>query len=425
MVVVVMLTLLVMVMGMFQLRTRAGIEAIQMGQSIRAFWMAEAGLQDALQRLTLPEYRNYDSYSNSVGNGSYEINVTDISSSTIPYPKTTYTVVSVGRDGGFNRRVQQMLSISQALKPALVLQGDADLSSNSKIDGSVLLLNGEFSTHNHTTEIMEYVYGENVMGGGIYEQAQIPPEVEPPDLDTHFYFSKIDAVHYNTNALPLTLLGGSISGSVTYDADVRYSTALSVAPNTEITTSGDLFFDADTTFNGAVTIYCGGNLSIDRKTALPPGSVVIAREAVNLSAQTTFNQQVRIFSGADITIGSQASFDGGSILYAHGDLVIASGGAISVDDSGKGIMLLANGGIDIRSNLNVFKGVIYANTGPVKIAPNSEIYGAVVALAGLSAGSNVDFHEDYSVFDWDAGEIGISWEDEVITKGIWLELPPL
>ena len=114
MIVVVMLVVTVMIMGLYKLQERAGVEVVYARQSKQAFWLAEAGLQDAIQRLNWQSgYRgNPTNFTANLGFGSYQVSVPKVESdfwATNP-DTTNYTIVSTGTVKDFKRRVRQVVS---------------------------------------------------------------------------------------------------------------------------------------------------------------------------------------------------------------------------------------------------------------------------------------------------------------------------
>jgi Tfp pilus assembly protein PilX len=439
---VIVLTLGILVIGMFKLQETGAVGVVYEEQSKQAFWIAEAGLQVALQRFGYQSaYRsNPVSFTNAYGtNGSYMVTIPNVDPVSlvdigdgILVNGTNYTIEVVGtvQVGGlktFNRRIRHEISAVPGSKYVIeTVDGNTTFHSNTKVYGSLISFNGTVDSGNNATVVFtDYIFSDTVVGNGSYTQAEVPP-LDPPTLTTSIYTDQIDTIFENSSA-PNLSISSSTEGTTNHDANVTYTAALTVDSGATITTSGDLRFSQTTTFDGPVVINAGGDVIFDNSTDLPADSIIIAKGDVSLSSQTVLGSNVRIYSGGDFTIGAQANIDGGTIIYADEDLTVSSGGANTIDASGIGIVLLANESISINSNMEPFKGIMYANTGQIELNANMDIYGTVIGGIGFDAASNVDFYYDPSVFAWDLSSdtgIGINFNDALLVKGRWQELPP-
>lgn len=430
MVMLVMLLISVLAIGLFKLSDADAVETVYMKQSKQAFWLAEAGLQDAIQQLNwLQSYRDAPvAFSNSYGTGSYAVNISNIEAHSAVIEGTNYTIISTGYVRGQNRRVQQIVTTFPGSKFAIIGNtGSSSFNSNAEIHGSIIQFEGSVDTGNNDGVVVDdYIFADTVTGGGDYTQAPVPL-IDSPSLDTAIYTDQINAITKNESAPNLSSGISSISANTNFDANVTFNnSSLSIDSGVIIQSTGDMVFDRAPTFNGPVTILAGGSITFVRSIdPLPDGSTVIARGDISIRQQTTLETNVKIYSGNDVIIGQQAYIGGGTIIYADRDLIIASGGGNTIDDTGVGIALLANRNLTINSNMNPFKGIMFSNTGTVTLNANIDVYGTVIGGVGFTADSNVDFFYDPSVFSWPLGVVGIDIGDAILTKGIWQELPSL
>ncbi len=422
-------------------------------QSEQAFWLAEAGIRKAIQQINLSgAYRNNPTnITATLSFGSYQVEVTaqeDFFSS----GATNYTLVSTGRVLTMNRRVRQELSTSPGFKfPIVAKGGTSSWNSNSEVNGGpVAVFGGSVDTGNNSTvDIGELLVDTDVTvsGSGNYSETEIPIELQEPTLNTLVYESQFNAVAVGTASATLPVSARSIGGTADYTGtNVTFGT-MTVADGTVIRTDGDIIFNGSVSFSGPVRIYAGGNVVFIKSTTLPAGSIIEAGKGIDLTAnrstlgdgtrltsrgsvmlgsQATIGSGVNITAGVNVDIAAQANIGGRTTIYAHGNLTISSGGANEMDQN-DGIALLANGNIEINSNMNPFYGIMFAN-GKLGFNANLDIHGTVVGGLGFSAASNVDFFYQPGAFDWALNPstgIQINTHDVVLRKGVWQEISSL
>lgn len=446
-VVVMLMTLIVSILaiGMYKLHETGGVGVVRAKQSQQAFWLAEAGLRDAIQRLNwnIKEapldpagYRDspYVISVTNAGKGSYEVDIpvaTPISGSNA----TNYTIISVGRVKTMNRRVQQNFIARPGSKFAIIsVGGNSEFKSRTTVnEGGVAVFSGNLDTGLNDTVDLGDVYVDSdatLSGSGDYTETEMPSELEPPTFNVTSYQTRVaNVVGRGTATDDIDVSDRSIPATANYTTNnVTFEDRLTVPSGAVISSYGDIIFEARATFNGPVTIEAGGNVIFAQSSPLPAGSTIIAGGDVDLAGSISVGSNVEITAGGNLAFGNQTAFDGHSIFYAEDTLSAAAGGGGS-SVSGDGIAFLANGNIDISSNMNAFRGIMYAN-GSLILNSEMTVYGTAVGSLGFGSSSNIDFNYDLSAYAWalDSAGIGITGldaKDAVLIRGRWQELPPL
>ncbi len=441
MVTIVVVTISIMVIGLFQLQARSGVESVYHRQSEQAFWLAEAGIQLTVERLNWSEsYRqNPASFTTNLASGpiSNSITVSVTSQSDFFSPGTTnYTITSVGYAGTFNRRIRQKVSTSPGSKFAIISNGgSSSFQSNAEIiDGSVAVFNGSLDTgQNEGVVLGDSLYVDSdvtVTGKGDYSESMIPSGLSEPNFDASVHQKEISEVAVNsanvTVPTPVTISDRSIPLISNYTSNnITFSKGLSVpSGGAVITCDGNILFDKTVTFNGPVTIKAGGSVTFTQTSDLPAGSTITAGGSISLAQQTDIGEGVTIKSGGEVEFKSQTTFYNHVLVYAEGNLSLASGA--TGPSSGDGLAFLSNTSITINSNMNPFWGIMYSN-GSITFDSNMDIYGTVVGEFGFTAKSEVDMYFKPEAYQWALLEVGvgINFGDVILTKGTWQELSPL
>ena len=342
---------------------------------VRAFYVAEAGIQKAIWDLTTPTglggqgtaWRTAGS-TESFGGGQYTISVLDgVSGSVI--------ITSTGEVKEATRSLQERISSSSlpaAFNYGIYNNGSLTLSGNSTINGDIFS-NGNMTISGnakHPTGDDYVSSGHTVTVGGKTVAATVlnpPPPL--PTINTTTYDSSI--------ATALTMPSGNKSYS-----------SLNLA-------GGTTYVHGNATISGAVT--GGGTLVVSGTTTI--------------SGNVTVDPGTTIISNNTLTISGNTNFQTGSVIYS----------ATKITDSGNNRL---NGSImaptiTIGGNDTIY-GFLYAWGVSVTISGNVNLYGAVVNPSSATYSGNITINYDPSYLP--SPPPGLTGGGFSVTKGSFREL---
>jgi len=308
--------------------------------SAKAFWLAEAGLQQAINRIKTDNiYRNapFD-ITDSLGDGTYAVSVVK------PSSQTVYTVTSTGTVAGISKTVAQTVAFSASgwTRPFTdygVFAGGGSLF----LQNSANMIVGDVYTTWYVTTmgwstVTGIVYAN--MGFGNYMRLPLPfPPIAAPVLDKTYYTTLINAagkyvrkdMTYNT----LTLAGGTVyvNGKVTATNIIGPGTVVctgnfvvnggTVGQDVTIISNATLSMTNNSHVQAGAVIYAstgisltGSNVVLDNAALITPGAVALNANNVtvngvvfcggNLTMQTTVTVNGAVVAGGSITMSGSA-----------------------------------------------------------------------------------------------------------------------
>ena len=343
--------------------------------SVKAFYIAEAGIQKAIWNLTTPTglggqgsaWRTA-SLTEAFGGGQYTISVMNGASGSI-------TITSTGEVQGASRSLQQRItssSLPAAFSYGIYNNGNLSLTGNSTIKGPIFS-NGNMTisgNSNHPTGETDVSAGHTVkVNGTIVPATVLDP---PPPLPT------IDTTSYDS----------AIAAAGTYTAENKSYSSLNLA-------GGTTYVNGNATISGAVT--GGGTLVVSGTTTIS-GNVTVAPGTTIISNKT-------------LTISGNTNFQTGSVIYS----------ATKITDSGNNRL---NGSImaptiTIGGNDTIY-GFLYAWGVSVTISGNVNLYGAVVNPSSATYSGNIKIEYDPSYLP--SAPPGLTGGGFSVIKGSFREL---
>ena len=375
----------ILTIGLYKLFDTDAMETLSVEHHRRAFWMAEMGLEEVVDRVFRDEsFRNSPNASlpytvpyagGSFSNASYTIESIDINT---PFGTTglVYTITSRGTAGSMNRRLQQDIWVRPGSPHALrSMSGDIDIDSNVYIDGDVFVDVGDVhidAKENlnplNPTGVDGYVIaGGNVDGKGASSVDTIEmPSPPPPSIDINFW-DQFDASlmpYLNTNGLDGVSAIDITTGVSNYNFSTMESTEKLVIDGTASGTASTV-----SNFH-----YMVSATSIDFKFWL------------------TLESRTIIVVDGDVNIGIHLEVYDDCVIFATGNITVAQSSAAG----GTGATLIAMGDIVLAQN-SFFNGIIFAE-GTVDVGSNAEISGTIIGGEGINIGSNAEITFDPDVF---------------------------
>lgn len=382
----VMLVFTTLAIGLFRLFQTAAVETVYVEQHRRALWLAEAGLEKAVDYISWDKnFRNnpnlYLPYSAAVSNGTQEIGTYTIKAVDIVNQGTNgslFTVTSVGYAGNLNRVIQQQLQVFAGGKYALfALGGNTQIDSNVRVDGDFYQVSGTANIDskenlNKGTGINGFVAAGdggpddgNITGNGVddilYVEVPIPA---PPSIDTTIWVDQFLAAAYaDSNAVSVVTNGYASPLVLNLQTNFNLASGMSFSSGQIIS-----IFDSDNT-NLLVNT---GDITFDNWADIREGSIIVA------DGDITFDQKV--------TLGKN------TIIFATGSIYIKQ----ASDSSISGTTLLALKDIELAQQL-VFNGIIFG-LGKVTVGSNAEIEGTIIGGDGIEINSNAKITYNPDVF---------------------------
>lgn len=382
----VMLVFTTLAIGLFKLFQTDAVETVYVEQHRRALWLAEAGLEKAIDFISWDKtFRSnpdlYLPYTAALSNGTSEIGTYTIKAVDIVNQGTNgslFTVTSVGYAGSLNRVIQQQLQVFAGGKYALfAMGGDTQIDSNVEVNGDFYQLTGSANIDskqnlNKGTGINGFVAAGdggpddgNITGNGVddilYVEVPIPT---PPSIDTTIWVDGyIAAAYADSNAVSIVTNG--------------YASPLVLNLQTNFNLASGMTFPSDQIIsifdsNNTNLLVNTGDITFDNWADIRDGSIIVA------DGDITFDQKV--------TLGKD------TIIFATGSIYIKQ----ASDSSISGTTLLALEDIELAQQL-VFKGIIFG-LGKVTVGSNAEVEGTIIAGDGIEINSNAKITYNPDVF---------------------------
>ena len=306
--------------------------------SVKAFWLAEAGIQRVASRLKKdPDYCTRPvSLSDSLGEGGYTVSVATPSESGVCVATSTGTV------GEISRTITQTLTIrtagweSQFTEYAVfagVKNSNVTLRNNSEIQGDVYV-GGEVRTMD-SSSVSGTVFASRGSGNYVREPLPTPP-VPMPTLTKKWYDDEISvAKTYPKGNATYTSI--DLTGQTLYvNGKVRLTNASGTGT---IVSVGSL--DVNGTIGSGVTIISDSTVSIGANSRVSPDVTFYGRNAVTVGNPGIVMEKVAILSPGKVDISSGAAISG--VVFADGKITVsgssvvagsvAAGGGMTLDAS--------------------------------------------------------------------------------------------
>ncbi len=385
-VMLIMVVISILTVGMFKLYEADAVEAVYVDKSSQAFWLAESGMQRALDKLrTDNSYRNSPYVlSETVGSGSYAASV-----AIDAYSNSTWNIVATGTVGNVSRILTLDPYLFAEVGYALMsLDGDGQLDRNGTIDDDV------------------YCYGTLDANGRFIPN--INGEVNALDTDNIDYtpLTGNDKVEMEINA-PITNFTGYTPTSPIPTTNVVYNGST----NTYIDlTGGDVVVAGDYDWNSSTIPYVEGTFGSG--TLIVDGDLTIKN---GIAHDFVIGDGGHVYVDGNISAGKDGDFGENVVLYTTGDMDLQK--AAGADST----TFLIEGDLKVNMDLN-FNGLIFCE-GFVRIEGNMDLSGSLIA------GSGFWIKGDYNI-EYDGGQIPQAVLDNMIvyvtyaTKpGTWNEMP--
>ncbi len=319
----------------------------------KAFWMAEAGIADAVNRLKNGDITlsigGISSFSNnSFAGGSYSVDLsrpvddviinstgtynsqsrqltqTETVTTTVNFPSAFSYAVFVGTNPSGNHT----LKVGNTNAHTVVVSGNVYYNPTAGTDSVIV--------RNNSQVINGLVYADSVTGGGTYTQAPSYPSPAPSMPS----FTK-----------------------TTYDNAIVQAEA-NAASNLTLSGTSNLNLSGQTVYYKSVTIK-------DNATVTGPGNLV-ATKAVDVKNSAGIGSQVNLISAKTITIQDTTTVQGGGLVYSQNNVVVKdSADVVSVlmaPETNQQVKIL---------NSATFEGIIFTDNANVQ--DDAVVHGSVVA----------------------------------------------
>lgn len=345
--------------------------------SVKAFYLAEAGLQDAICRLNsdFDHYKDIEAVESISGAPlSYAV---EIYPPVPPYDEDikiySFTVTSKGTSGGVSRKIQQTVELGLTwgfADYALYFGGTADMlvyqfdiGKEANITGDIFG-NGDISIGKDF-----YLDGDvratgsisldkdSVVTGELYSDSEMPAPA--PVLVTSWYDEKI--------ALAAEQSAG--------DASI----------------SGTLSSTIDTYVNGTATI--SGNISV----ATGEDATIVATGDIVISPGISVGQNITMITDGTLTAGESYSIGKNCLLYSSTLVDIQKDGNFAVTDAGS--VIITPETVKIAKGFG-FYGFIFANT-RVEIAKDTDVTGVIAGNGTLYMGKDATLVHNSNLVEFD------------------------
>ncbi|MFH1826667.1 MAG: pilus assembly PilX N-terminal domain-containing protein [bacterium] len=381
----------------------------------RAFYLAEAGRNYALEYLS--DYSDWSAdlglpLSRQFGQGCFTLNSSSESADQLDiYATGLITVegksyvrqlkVTVNSTGGFrlpHNFDYALYAADSTWTPTLWIWGPTEIHGDFYYDGPVILL-GDVELSDGTL----YCTKVTTYGGGTYENWETVPEVDMPTWDNSTYAGILAETENDTYAF-LHLTAGqtlNLAGRTLY-----YKQA---------------YIDIGSTVNGPGTIVATGQPSGTGNIVVNDGAAI--GQGVRFIAQTTFGLQgsnniaypIEVYAKGHISILNGLGIAGNSVLYSSrtDDLAIYILGDVN------GQLLAPNG--EVRCLYGHVNGLVYADLANLPLS--GEFRGSVVANETRNIGGVSDIYFDASYLpDYVAGFDTGGGAERQISISNWREI---
>jgi len=416
----IMLFLSILTAGLFKLQETGGIETVYMGQSKQAFWQAEIGLRDAVQRLRFDE-----SFRDSASKGSATFSVTN-AAERVGYVVTAknygggnsyikhyiFEIVSVGWVDGMNRRISQRIETKPGFLSAIMAPENINIGQNTLVSGPIMVLDGGELIIDDKIPLGQEQSGDFdiiILGDGAevnkkksgategqhYDIVDLPVPDGVPDMP--------DFSSHKSLAEAAPLIGAATNLGTVFLAGDLYLNCPAGITVQKVTGSGRIVNTGGITIKGDVN--AGGDVS--------SGVSFISFGNVTVEQKTDFMGDTLIYAETYIYFGEQSTASARSVLLADG-----------MDASGVGITMGGH---------SQFEGIVFADEGDVIVEQGSNgdetrIEGTVISGDSVTLGQNSEIIFNPDVFNPDYFDLSKFFELEVVARKIsntWRELPSL
>jgi hypothetical protein len=403
----------ILAIGLFKLFDTDAMETISVEHHRRAFWMAEAGLEEVMDRLVLDEFfRNNPgldvpytvNYSEgSFSNASYTIE--SVAISPVGGTGDVYSVVSRGDVGSMNRRLQMDILVRPGGPHALrSMRGNVEIDSNVYIDGDVFVDLGDVAIQskenlnpNNPTGIDGFLVAGGTVSGkgaGSVNTIQMSPPLQP-SVDMGYWQPFLNNVNINPNT------DGFFDYTTSnYVDEVFISTGVSNYSYLGIMQSGKKM-EIDGTQSGTNNFH-----------------YLVSATGILFDNWITLRERTIIIADGDVTFDQHMETYNDCVVFATGDIYVRQASSAS----GVGATLIAMGDIELEQNA-IFTGIIFAE-GEVDIGSNAEITGTIIGGDGISLDSNVEVTFDPDVFLNPLPGINNVWSQANLAPLQWSEIAP-
>lgn len=341
--------------------------------SIKAIYLAEAGLQDAICRLN----SDFDTYEEDGAPGysgalSYivEIGVPSYDEDTEIY---SCIVTSKGTSGGVSRKIQQTVEVGPTwgfTYYALYFGGTADMEvyefdvgKDANITGDIfgngdISIGKDFYIDGDVTATGSIsIDKDSVVTGELYPDSEMPAPA--PVLDKSWYDEEIALAAASTDGS--TNISGVLSGT--------------------------------TYINGTATI--SGDISVAEGTY----ATIVAKNGITISPAIEVGQNITMVAGGTLTAGEGYSVDKNCLLYSSTLVDIQKDGYFATIDTDTGSVIITPGTVNIAKGFG-FYGFVFADT-TVNIAKEAAVTGVIAGNGTLNMGKDATLVHDSSLVDFD------------------------
>jgi hypothetical protein len=422
----VLLAFSVLAVGLHRLSLTTGLDAVYQDHAKQAFWLAESGLQDAIQRL------RYDStfrllaiggsrsftVSNATDSTRYDVTVTDTGTGSALYDRYEFDVVSVGWKRDMNRRIIQRISSQPGFISAIMAPNDIIVDANTLVTGPIMVmdngqlilddkippgqdLEGDFDIVILDDNASINEKKSNADEGADYDVVDLPvPDDLPemPNFKSYLDTANLEPVVSGTTNIAVLNLTG--------DTYFNYPDGITIE---KITGSGTIVNTGDITIKGSTVTTDDVSSDVN----------ILSFEDVVVEQKTDFGNNILIYGFETVYFGDHSYVPSKSAILADGGTFLKG----TPEDADHIIM----------GGQSEFMGIIFADEGNVTIeagsggADNTRIIGTVICGNSVEMNSNSEIIFDPDVF-YDGGlfDLDTFFGTAVVTTAkVWEELPPL
>jgi Tfp pilus assembly protein PilX len=321
----VMLAFSILAIGLYQMSATNAVETVYHSQLSQAFWEAESGLQDAVQRLASSDdtFRKSAvgksasfSVTNDTDQTGYTVIVTDSLEGNVLSQYYEFDVVSTGWKGGMSRNIQQRLATQPGFISAIMAPGNIDISANTLVSGPIMVLDdghltmadtippGQNEEGDFDTIILDNDATMQTTGGSSQGDDFAVLDLSVPDnLPSMPDYS---AYQDSANLVP-AIPGATNMGIVALTGDLYLNFPDGVTI-TKITGSGTIVNTGDITINGSTVT--GGDVSSDVE--------VLSFGSIDIGQKTDFDGNTLIYAFETVEFGDGSYMAGNSAILADG-----------------------------------------------------------------------------------------------------------
>jgi len=349
-------------------------------QSVRAFYIAEAGINKAIWYLTTPvasggrgDAWRTSATSESFAGGAYTFSISD-------GPSGSILVVSTGESSERTRTIEQLLSSGASSTASF----EYALYSNSTLSmtGACSIKGPAFSKGNVTltgsskiTGKLDLLAGSSLSTTGASSVGSLNPVATAPAVPT------VETSYYDglLSAAAATAAGNkTISGATTYN------------------------------LAGGV-LYVNGNMNVSGSTRIIGGGTIVVTGSYTQAGACNVASNTTIITGNNIEISGSSIINSGGILFSRNNITLSGAGDIT------GSVIALNSVNASGSGRTI--GLIYSQQG---ISGARTIVGSVVCKSAASLSGSISITYDPSKIGASIPGIVSSGKPEKL-KGSWKE----